>query len=81
MMKLPHATETRHPRVAVKIERHEGLINYDRARMLMFDETLTQWSAAEIDNLVNNLVSTTGIGMGYSPLDIDPDVEDNHIRY
>ncbi len=81
MLKLPYEPEVRHPRAKPKIGRDVGVVNYDRAQTLMFDETLTQWSAAEIDGLVNNLVRTTGVGMGYSPLDTDPDVEENHIRY
>lgn len=77
MIKLPYASDTRHPRARkYKIPRDEGLINYDRARILMFDDSLVQWSPDEVTNLVRNLKQTTGYDMGYSPLDLDPDVED-----
>ena len=76
MLKLPYAVDRRHPRAKQKIERHKGLIDYDRARILMFDESLVQWSTDEVRALCRNLYNNVGADCGFDPLELDPDVED-----
>jgi hypothetical protein len=77
MLKLPYSADKRHPRAKnSKTPRDVGLINYDRARILMFDDSLVNWSSDEISGLVRHLKNNVGMEMGYSPLDIDPDVEE-----
>ena len=77
MLKLPYALDLRHPRAKRKIERHKGLVNYDRARILMFDDSLVHWSTAEVTALCQNLHANVGAGYGCDPLELDPDVEDH----
>jgi hypothetical protein len=77
MLKLPYSAEQRHPRARkFKIPRDQGLINYDRSRILMSDESLVHWSSDEVNCLVRNLKNNIGQDLGFSPLDLDPDVEE-----